>query len=110
MKLFEYRGKELFHKYGISVPNGKLVNDEKDFSDLNYPFVLKAQVPVGGRGKAGGIKSVENKKEAKEKLSQILGMDIKGHTVEKVLAEEKVGIKKNFSLVLLLIHSKKTQF
>ncbi len=52
MKLFEYRGKELFDKYGILVPNGKLVNNEKDFSDLNYPFVLKAQVPVGGRGKA----------------------------------------------------------
>ena len=68
MKLFEYRGKELFHKYGISVPNGKLVKSEKDFSDLNYPFVLKAQVPVGGRGKAGGIQSVENKKEAKKKL------------------------------------------
>jgi len=108
MKLFEYRGKELFHKYGISVPNGKLVNSEKDFSDLNYPFVLKAQVPVGGRGKAGGIKSVEDKTEAKEKLSQILGMDIKGFTVGKVLAEEKVGIKKELYMSIMLDRSKKT--
>ncbi len=108
MKLFEYRGKELFHNYEISVPNGKLVKSEKDFSDLNYPFVLKAQVPVGGRGKAGGIQSVENKDEAKEKLSQILGMDIKGHTVEKVLAEEKVGIKKELYISIMLDRSKKT--
>ena len=49
MKLFEYRGKELFDKYGIAVPNGRLVKDEKDFSGLNFPFILKAQVPIGGR-------------------------------------------------------------
>ena len=108
MKLFEYRGKELFDKYEISVPNGKLVNTEKDFSDLKFPFVLKAQVPVGGRGKAGGIKSVENKKDAKEKLAQILGMDIKGFTVKKVLAEEKVDIKKELYLSIMLDRSQKT--
>lgn len=108
MKLFEYRGKELFDKYGILVPNGKLVKDEKDFSGLKFPFVLKAQVPVGGRGKAGGIKSVENKAEAKEKLQQILGMDIKGFTVKKVLAEEKVGIKKELYMSIMLDRSKKT--
>ena len=108
MKLFEYRGKELFDKYGISVPNGKLVNTEKDFSDLKFPFVLKAQVPVGGRGKAGGIKPVENRKDAKEKLAQILGMDIKGFTVGKVLAEEKVDIKKELYLSIMLDRSQKT--
>jgi len=96
MKLFEYRGKELFDKYGISVPNGRLVKNENDFSGLNFPFVLKAQVPIGGRGKAGGIKSAENLKDAKEKFSQIMGMDIKGYTVRKVLAEEKVGISVRF--------------
>jgi len=78
MKLFEYRGKELFNKYDIAVPNGKLVNNEKDLSGLKFPFILKAQVPIGGRGKAGGIKSAENLKDAKEKFSQIMGMNIKG--------------------------------
>jgi succinyl-CoA synthetase beta subunit len=107
MKLFEYRGKELFDKYGISVPNGRLVNNEKDFSKLNYPFVLKAQVPIGGRGKAGGIKSVENSKDAKEKLSQIMGMDIKGYKARKVLAEEKVDIKKELYLSITLDRSKR---
>jgi len=107
MKLFEYRGKELFDKYGISVPKGRLVKNEKDFSGLNFPFVLKAQVPIGGRGKAGGIKSVENLKDAKEKLSQIMGMDIRGYTVRKVLAEEKVDIKKELYLSMTLDRSKR---
>ncbi len=107
MKLFEYRGKELFDKYGISVPKGRLVKNEKDFSGLNFPFVLKAQVPIGGRGKAGGIKSAENLKDAKEKLSQIIGMDIKGYTVRKVLAEEKVDIKKELYLSITLDRSKR---
>jgi len=107
MKLFEYQGKELFDKYGISVPNGKLVKNEKDFSGLNFPCVLKAQVPIGGRGKAGGIKSANDVKDAKEKLSQILGMDIKGFKVEKVLAEEKVDIKKELYLSITLDRSKR---
>ena len=107
MKLFEYRGKELFDKYGIAVPNGRLVKDEKDFSGLNFPFVLKAQVPIGGRGKAGGIKSADNLKEAKDNFSQIMGMDIKGYTVKKVLAEEKVGIKKELYLSITLDRSKR---
>ena len=107
MKLFEYRGKELFDRYGISVPNGRLVKNEKDFSGLNFPFVLKAQVPIGGRGKAGGIKSAENLKDAKENFSQIMGMDIKGYKVRKVLAEEKVDIKKELYLSITLDRSKR---
>ncbi len=107
MKLFEYRGKELFDKYGISVPKGRLVKNEKDFSGLNFPFVLKAQVPIGGRGKAGGIKSAENLKDAKENFSQIMGMDIKGYKVRKVLAEEKVNIRKELYLSITLDRSKR---
>jgi len=107
MKLYEYQGKELFSKFDISVPNGKLVKDESDFSDLKFPAVLKAQVPIGGRGKAGGIKSVENIKDAKEKLSKIMGMDIRGYTVKKVLAEEKVDIKHELYLSITLDRSKR---
>jgi succinyl-CoA synthetase beta subunit len=107
MKLFEYLGKELFNSYGIAVPKGRLVNNEKDFADLSFPFVLKAQVPIGGRGKAGGIKSVDNANDAKEKLGQIMGMDIKGYTVRKVLAEEKVDIKKELYLSITLDRSKR---
>jgi succinyl-CoA synthetase beta subunit len=107
MKLFEYRGKELFDKYGIAVPNGKLVKSEKDFSNLNFPLVLKAQVPIGGRGKAGGIKTADNLKDAKEKLSKILGMDIRGYEVSKVLAEEMADIKKELYLSISLDRSKR---
>ncbi|MFO7677650.1 MAG: ADP-forming succinate--CoA ligase subunit beta [Thermoplasmatota archaeon] len=107
MKLFEYRGKELFQQYKIPIPKGKLVTGERDFKDLKYPFVLKAQVPVGGRGKAGGIQIVNNNREAKEKLSQITGMDIKGFTVNKVLAEEQIDIKNEFYMSIMLDRTKK---
>ncbi|UCB59436.1 MAG: ADP-forming succinate--CoA ligase subunit beta [Thermoplasmatales archaeon] len=107
MKLFEYRGKELLVKYEIAVPNGKLVKTEKDFSTLNFPLVLKAQVPIGGRGKAGGIKTVKNLKDAKENLSNILGMDIRGYKVGKVLAEEMADIKKELYLSITLDRSKR---
>ncbi len=107
MKLFEYRGKELFHKFDIAVPNGKLVRDKKDFRGLNFPLVLKAQVPIGGRGKAGGIKSADSLENAQKTLSEILGMDIRGHTVGKVLAEEKVDIKKELYVSVTLDRSKR---
>jgi succinyl-CoA synthetase beta subunit len=107
MKLFEYRGKELFAKYGIAVPNGKLVTGEKDFTTLDFPLVLKAQIPIGGRGKAGGIKTTKNLKEAKEKLSQIMGIDIRGYKVGKVLAEEMANIKKELYMSISLDRSKR---
>ena len=107
MKLYEYQGKELFEKYKIPVPKGKLVKNNEDFSGLHFPFVLKAQVPIGGRGKAGGIKTAENLNDAKEKLSHIMGMDIKGFIVRKVLAEEKVDTKKELYLSISLDRTKR---
>lgn len=107
MKLFEYRGKELFNKYGIAVPTGNLVSDKNDFANLKFPIVLKAQVPIGGRGKAGGIKKAKDLKEAKEKLNQIMGMDIRGFKVGKVLAEETADIKKELYLSISLDRTKR---
>ena len=107
MKLFEYKGKELFNKYGVAVPNGKLVTEEKDFNNLKFPIVLKAQVPIGGRGKAGGIKTVDNLKEAKIKLSKIMGIDIRGYKVGKILAEEMANIDKELYLSISLDRSKR---
>jgi len=105
MKLFEYQGKELFRKYQIPIPNGNLVTNEKDFSGLEYPLIIKAQVPIGGRGKAGGIKRAENLKDAKEKLSNILGMDIRGYKVGKVLAEEMDDVRNELYLSISLDRS-----
>lgn len=107
MKLFEYQGKKLFEKYDIAVPKGKLVSKEKDFSDLKFPIVLKAQVPIGGRGKVGGIKTTKNLNDAKEKLSDIIGMDIRGYKVLKVLAEEMANIKKEMYMSISLDRGKK---
>ena len=105
MKIHEYQARNLFRKYGIPVPDGvvchtveevmeKVPNDDK-------LRVIKAQVHVGGRGKAGGVKLAKTKEEAIEKARQILGMDIKGLKVEKVLVAEAVDIEKEFYVGLI---------
>jgi len=107
MKLFEYRGKQLFEKYGISVPKGIVIENEESLSSLSFPCVLKAQVPVGGRGKAGGIQLVKTKEDAKEQLARILQTRIGGFPVQKVLAEEKIGVKKELYLSYTLDRSRR---
>lgn len=103
MKLHEYQGKELFEKAGIPVAKGKVVESleelekiKNDFNDVKE-VVLKAQVHVGGRGKAGGVK-LTSPENIVEVGSKILGMDIKGLTVKKLLVAEAVDIKKEFYL------------
>jgi succinyl-CoA synthetase beta subunit len=94
MKLHEYKAKEIFAKYGIPVSSGILVKDSNELKEFRFPAVLKAQVLVGGRGKAGGIKFADNLENAREKIDEILGMEIKGLKVKLVLVEEKADIKK----------------
>jgi succinyl-CoA synthetase beta subunit len=107
MKLFEYRGKQLFEKYGIAIPKGKVIETKQDLTSLSYPCILKAQVPIGGRGKAGGIQTAENINQANEHLSHILGMNIQGFPVKKVLAEEKIDIKKELYVSITLDRSRR---
>ncbi len=105
MKIHEYQARNLFRKYGIPVPDGVVCNTVEEVKeripDDNKLRVIKAQVHVGGRGKAGGVKLAKTKAEAIEKASQILGMDIKGLTVEKVLVAEAVDIEKEFYVGLI---------
>lgn len=105
MKIHEYQARDLFRKYGIPVPEGELchsVNDvKKKVSDKDKLRVVKAQVLVGGRGKAGGVKLATTKAEAVEKAKQIFGMDIKGITVEKILVADAVDIEKEFYVGLI---------
>jgi len=108
MKLLEYQGKQLFENYNIPVPKGIVIEDENDIAGLHFPCILKAQVPVGGRGKAGGIKSAESIEDAKEKISELLDMNIKGFPVRKVLVEEKVDVKKELYLSVSLDRSRRT--
>ena len=92
MKLHEYQSKRIFARYGVPIPRGDVASTPDDVykiaARLGRRVVVKAQVLVGGRGKAGGIKLAQNAAEAEAKASQILGMDIKGLKVRKVLIDE----------------------
>ncbi|MCI0330386.1 MAG: ADP-forming succinate--CoA ligase subunit beta [candidate division Zixibacteria bacterium] len=96
MNLHEYQAKELFAQAGIPIPKGKVARTPEEAyqiaSELGQTVVVKAQVHTGGRGKAGGVKLAQTPEEAKEKASVILGMDIKGYIVEKVLVTEAADI------------------
>jgi succinyl-CoA synthetase beta subunit len=98
--LLEYQGKQYFARYGIPVsPGGVAVTPDEAVElaeSLGYPVVVKAQVQVGGRGKAGGIKLASNAAEAGAHATAILGMDIKGHVVRRVWVEHASDIAKEY--------------
>ena len=110
MDLFEYQGKSLYQKFNINHPNSKLIKNLNDLSDpinLNFPVVVKAQVQVGGRGKAGGIKVAKDNTELTQYSEEILGMDIKGHKVEILLLEEASNILEEYYISFTLDRSEK---
>ena len=94
MRLHEYQAKRVFAKAGIPTPESALARTVDEAvevaDDIGYPVAIKAQVHVGGRGKAGGIKLVDDAEEAREAAEEILGMDLKGYRVESVLVEEAI--------------------
>ena len=116
MDLFEHQAKELFAEYGVPVPSGRIAYTPEeaqaiaaDFAAAGKPrVVIKAQVKVGGRGKAGGVKLADGPEAAYEIAQQILGMDIKGHTVHKVLVEEASDIAQEYYLSFLLDRANRT--
>ena len=110
MDLFEYQGKSLYQKFNINHPNSKLIKNLNDLNDpinLNFPIVVKAQVQVGGRGKAGGIKVANDINELTQYSEEILGMDIKGHKVEILLLEEASNILEEYYISFTLDRSEK---
>ena len=110
MDLFEYQGKSLYQKFNINHPNSKLIKNLNDLNDpinLNFPVVVKAQVQVGGRGKAGGIKVAKDNTELTKCSEEILGMDIKGHKVEILLLEEASNILEEYYISFTLDRSEK---
>ncbi|UCD95127.1 MAG: ADP-forming succinate--CoA ligase subunit beta [Candidatus Zixiibacteriota bacterium] len=102
MRLYEYEGKELFAKLEIPIPEGTLAVSpaevEKIATEWSRPIVLKSQVLTGGRGKAGGIKVVDNPSDAKSVAQKLFALTIKGFPVEKLLVEPKLDIKQEFYL------------
>jgi len=102
MNLHEYQSKQIFLRYGIPIPRGKAADNanevQKIAEELGGRVVVKAQVLVGGRGKAGGIRLAKSPAEARELAAQILGMQIKGLLVRRVLVDEAVSIDKEIYL------------
>lgn len=111
MDLFEYQGKELLRKFEVPVPEGRVATNPDEAraaaEGLGGKVVVKAQVQVGGRGKAGGIKLASNPDEASSAAEQILGMDIKGHVVKRVLIERAGIIESEYYLSFLLDRSER---
>lgn len=111
MDLLEYQGKQLFARHGLRVSDGKAVTTVKDAvaaaDGIGYPVVIKAQVLIGGRGKAGGVKLAADEVQAREHATNILGMDIHGHTVRTLWIEHASDIASEYYASVLLDRSAK---
>ncbi|MBI2300751.1 MAG: acetate--CoA ligase family protein, partial [Armatimonadetes bacterium] len=106
MKIHEYQAKQLLARYGVPIPAGRVAATPDEVvaaaDELGYPCVVKAQVHVGGRGKAGGVKLCRSRDDARAAGETILGMDIKGLTVMQVLVEQGLGIRAEYYLGITL--------
>ncbi|MGH8965022.1 MAG: ATP-grasp domain-containing protein, partial [Actinomycetes bacterium] len=112
MDLYEHQARDVFAAHGVPVPRGAVADTAAEAADrareLDGAVVVKAQVKTGGRGKAGGVQLARTPEEAQEKASAILGMDIKGHTVHRVLVTEASDIAEEYYLSFLLDRSNRT--
>ncbi|GAA2366701.1 ADP-forming succinate--CoA ligase subunit beta [Streptomyces cuspidosporus] len=112
MDLFEYQARDLFAKHGVPVLAGEVIDTPEAAREVTERLggraVVKAQVKVGGRGKAGGVKLASDADDAVEKATQILGMDIKGHTVHKVMLAQTADIKEEYYVSFLLDRTNRT--
>src|SRR5919106_5858655 len=111
MKLLEYQGKELFNQYGIRIPRSHLVSDVKQVKQtarkLGYPCILKSQLSVGGRGKAGAILKCKTESELVPKFKELMNKEVKGELPTHILIEEIVDIRGELYLSLFLNRSKR---
>ena len=102
MDLYEYQGKQLFARFGIPVSEGRLATTPDEAraaaDELGGPVVVKAQVLTGGRGKAGGVKLADGPADAEAKARDIIGLDIRGHVVERVWVEQASEIAREYYL------------
>ncbi|MCQ4045550.1 ADP-forming succinate--CoA ligase subunit beta [Streptantibioticus rubrisoli] len=112
MDLFEYQARDLFAKHGVPVLGGEVIDTPEAAREvaerLGGRVVVKAQVKTGGRGKAGGVKLADDPADAVEKATAILGMDIKGHTVHKVMLAQTADIAEEYYVSFLLDRANRT--
>jgi succinyl-CoA synthetase beta subunit len=111
MDLLEYQGKQLFARHGVPVPEGRPAQTVEEAlaaaDEIGYPCVVKAQVLIGGRGKAGGIKVANDRDEARAHAEAILGMDIRGHTVGELWIEQASDIAEEYYASIVFDRSAK---
>ena len=111
MDLLEYQGKQLFAKHGVPVPDGRpaasVAEAVEAAEELGHPVVIKAQVKIGGRGKAGGIKLAGDRAETEEHAKAILGMDIRGFTVQELYVEKASEIDEEYYAAIVFDRSAK---
>lgn len=100
MRLLEYESKAILKKYGIEVPSSTLVTSKKEKIGLEGPLMLKAQVPIGGRGKAGGVLEAESREDAKDKIAVLLATKVRGYKAWRILAESKVNVRKEYFMAV----------
>ena len=112
MDLFEYQARDIFEKYQVPVLKGLIADTpeqaQKAAEQIGGTVVVKAQVKIGGRGKAGGVKVAHSPEEAKQAAEKILGLDIKGHIVKRVMIAEGAKIAREFYFSVLLDRSNRT--
>jgi succinyl-CoA synthetase beta subunit len=112
LDLFEYQARDIFEKYQVPVLKGLIADTpeqaQKAAEQIGGTVVVKAQVKIGGRGKAGGVKVAHSPEEAKQAAEKILGLDIKGHIVKRVMIAEGAKIAKEFYFSVLLDRSNRT--
>ena len=112
MDLFEYQARDLFEKHGVPVLQGRIADTPEEAeaaaTSIGGTVVVKAQVKTGGRGKAGGVKVAHSPAEARQKAEEILGLDIKGHVVKRLMIAEGAKIAQEFYFSVLLDRSNRT--
>lgn len=112
MKIHEYQAKEIFRKYNIQTTKEKVISSFEEtksiLTEIKLPIVVKAQVLVGGRGKAGGVKLTKNEHELESAVKSILGMNIKGFIVKKILLAEAVKIENEYYVGITIDREKRT--
>ena len=112
MDLFEYQARDLFEKHGVPVLQGRIADTPEEAeaaaTAIGGTVVVKAQVKTGGRGKAGGVKVAHSPAEARQKAEEILGLDIKGHVVQRLMIAEGAKIAQEFYFSILLDRSNRT--
>jgi len=102
MRLLEFQAKKILADYGIPVPQGLLITSPEQLKQVQFPAVLKAQVPVGGRGKAGAIRVARTEEEGVSVLKDLFSITLKGYPVQAILAEEAFDVQKELYLAYLL--------